>query len=545
MNTFGSHALANLGILGLNGARTVWWNLTTAQLYEQSIGRGEARLAHGGPIVVRTGSHTGRSPKDKYIVSSAETEANVWWGPHNGRFTSDKFDDLLRRMQAYVADKDLFVQDVYAGADAGTRLPVRVVTETAWHSLFAHTMFIRPQGAEADTFEPGFTVFQLPYFHADPERDGTHSDVFVIINFERKLVLIGGTQYAGEIKKSVFTIMNYLLPRRGVLSMHASANIGPDGDSAVFFGLSGTGKTTLSADASRRLIGDDEHGWSDSGIFNLEGGCYAKVIHLSEAAEPEIFSTTHRFGTILENVAMRPDGTLDLDDAALTENTRAAYPLDFIDNAEPSKQGAHPRTIIMLTCDAFGVLPPIARLTPQQAMYQFLSGYTAKVAGTEAGVTEPTATFSPCFGAPFMALRPAEYAHLLGDRIAKHDTRVYLINTGWFGGGYGVGQRIPIQATRALVNAALSGALDTAPTRLDPTFGFEVPLTVPGVQDDLLDPRRSWPDVGAYDARAADLARRFTENFRLYAGDVSPAVRAAGPVGTPVPETVPVPVGQG
>jgi phosphoenolpyruvate carboxykinase (ATP) len=437
-------------------------------------------------------------------------------------------------MQAYAQDKDLFVQDVYTGAEAESRLPVRVVTETAWHSLFAHTMFIRPQGAEWPTFEPDFTVFQLPYFHADPERDGTHSDVFVIINFERRLVLIGGTQYAGEIKKSVFTVMNYLLPRRGVLSMHASANIGPEGDSAVFFGLSGTGKTTLSADASRRLIGDDEHGWSDHGVFNLEGGCYAKVIHLSAQAEPEIFATTTRFGTILENVAMRPDRHLDLDDAALTENTRAAYPLDYIENAEPSKRGGHPKTIIMLTCDAFGVLPPIARLTAHQAMYQFLSGYTAKVAGTEAGVTEPTATFSPCFGAPFMALKPAEYAHLLGDRIAKHDTRVYLINTGWMGGGYGTGQRIPIAATRALVNAALSGELVSAPCRTDATFRFEVPLHVEGVPDALLDPRASWPDAAAYDARAADLAQRFSDNFLIYAGDVSPAVRAAGPRTAPV-----------
>ena len=534
MNTFGTVSTPTLSILGSQGARSVWWNLSTAEMYEQAIARGEARVAHGGPLVVRTGQHTGRSPKDKYIVSSADTESSVWWGQYNGRYPASAFDALLRRMQAYAQDKDLFVQDVYAGTDATYRLPVRVVTETAWHSLFSHTMFVRPTVQERRDFDPDFTVFQLPYFHADPERDNTNSDVFVIINFERRLVLIGGTQYAGEIKKSIFTVMNYLLPRRGVLSMHASANIGPDldgegGDVAVFFGLSGTGKTTLSADSSRRLIGDDEHGWSQDGVFNLEGGCYAKVIHLSASAEPEIFSTTRRFGTVLENVAMLPDRHLNLDDDTLTENTRAAYPLDFIANAEPSGRGGHPKTIIMLTADAFGVMPPIARLSAHQAMYQFLSGYTAKVAGTEAGVTEPTTTFSPCFGAPFMALRPAEYAHLLGERIAKHDTRVYLINTGWFGGPYGTGKRVPIAATRAMVTAALSGSLDDAPTRIDPTFGFEVPLSVPGVPDTLLDPRASWADPAAYDTQASDLARRFVTNFQSFAGDVSPAVRAAGP----------------
>ena len=405
-------------ILGAGGAHRVEHNLNTAALYEQAIMRGEGRVAHHGPFVVRTGQHTGRSPKDKFIVSSPDTEAHVWWGPHNQRIGAEQFEALLERMQAYLTDKDLFVQDVYAGADPAYRLPVRVITETAWHNLFARTMFIHPTPEELADFTPGFTVLQLPNFRADPARDGTHSDVFIIVNFERRLVLIGGTQYAGEIKKSIFTVMNYLLPRQGVLSMHASANASHDDadDVAIFFGLSGTGKTTLSADPERQLIGDDEHGWSGSGVFNLEGGCYAKVIRLSAEAEPEIYATTRQFGTILENVAMNPlTRRLDLDDDRLTENTRAAYPIGAIPHALPGGRAGQPRTIIMLTADAFGVLPPVARLSPQQAMYQFLSGYTAKVAGTESGVTEPVATFSPCFGAPFMALRPGEYAHLLGD----------------------------------------------------------------------------------------------------------------------------------
>ena len=520
-----------LDILGPDGAHSVQTNLNTAALYEQAIMRGEGRVAHGGPFVVRTGQHTGRSPKDKFIVSSPDTEANVWWGPHNQRISEEQFDALLRRMQSYVTDKDLFVQEVFAGTDPAYRLPVRVITETAWHNLFARTMFVKATPEELEGFAPGFTVLQLPNFHAVPERDGTHSDVFVIVNFERQLVLIGGTQYAGEIKKSIFTVMNYLLPQRGVLSMHASANQGQQGDVAIFFGLSGTGKTTLSADPERQLIGDDEHGWSDSGVFNLEGGCYAKVIHLSEKAEPEIYATTRRFGTILENVAMNPvTRRLDLGDDSLTENTRAAYPLGAIPNAVPTGRAGQPQTIIMLTADAFGVLPPIARLSAPQAMYQFLSGYTAKVAGTESGVTEPVATFSPCFGAPFMALKPGQYAHLLGDQIAKHETRVYLVNTGWFGGPYGVGKRVPIAATRAMIRAALAGALDDTPTRTDHVFGFEVPKAVPGVPTELLTPREQWPDTAAYDRKAAELATLFAENFKQFAGEVSPAVRAAGPV---------------
>ncbi len=532
MQTYGQVSTPNLNILGPNGARTIWWNLDTAALYEQAIGRGEGRVAHLGPFVVRTGQHTGRSANDKFIVTSPDTETKVWWGKYSQHFDSARFAALLKRMQAYMEDKDLFVQDVYAGADERSRLPVRVVTETAWHSLFSHTMFLCPSDAQRQDFEPGFTVLHLPYFHAEPERDGTNSDVFVIIDFDRKLVLIGGTQYAGEIKKSVFTVMNYLLPQRHILTMHAAANVGESGDVAVFFGLSGTGKTTLSADASRHLIGDDEHGWSDQGVFNLEGGCYAKVAHLSAEAEPEIYATTRRFGTILENVAMNPKTRrLDFDDLSLTENTRAAYPIGDIPGALPGGQAGQPNTIVMLTADAFGVLPPIALLTPQQAMYQFLSGYTAKVAGTESGVTEPTATFSPCFGAPFMALRPAEYAHLLGDRIARHGTRVVLINTGWFGGPAGVGKRVPIRYTRAMVNAALAGALDDAPTRSDPVFTFQVPTHVPGVPDELLDPRAQWDDKAAYDRKAAELAKLFAENFRQFAGDVSPAVRNAGPRG--------------
>ncbi len=524
-STYGleQHGIANVG--------SVYWNLSTARLYEEAIRRREGRLAHLGPLVVRTGQHTGRAPNDKFIVKEPTSADKVWWGKVNRPLEAAKFDALHRRLLAYLQGRDLFVQDCFAGADPQYRLPIRVITETAWHSLFARDMFIQAKAEELTTHVPQFTVINAPNFHAIPEVDGTRSEVFVALNFEKRLVLIGGTQYAGEIKKSIFTVLNYLLPQRHVLSMHCSANIGPEGDAAVFFGLSGTGKTTLSADPTRTLIGDDEHGWSDHGLFNFEGGCYAKVINLSPTAEPEIYETTRRFGTLLENVAFDSDtGDLDLNDASLTENTRAAYPISHIPNAKRDGLGGHPTNIIMLTADAFGVLPPLARLTPAQAMYHFLSGYTAKVAGTEKGVTEPSATFSTCFGAPFMVLSPSVYANLLGELIATHQVNVWLVNTGWSGGPYGVGQRMKIAYTRALVSAALSGALAEVATTLDPIFGVAVPQACPGVPTEVLNPRNTWADKAAYDVQANKLAAMFTENFKTFADQVTPEVRAAGPV---------------
>ena len=525
-----AHSPYGLDQHGIQNVGTVYWNLSTPRLYEEAIRRREGRLAHLGPLVVRTGQHTGRAPNDKFIVKEPSSEGRVWWGKVNRPMDPDKFEALHRRLLAYLQGRDLFVQDCFAGADPQYRLPIRVITETAWHSLFARDMFIQATPAELAAHTPQFTVINAPNFHAIPEVDGTRSEVFVILNFAQRLVLIGGTQYAGEIKKSIFTVLNYLLPQQGVLSMHCSANIGPRDDSAVFFGLSGTGKTTLSADPTRTLIGDDEHGWSDHGLFNFEGGCYAKVINLSPTAEPEIYATTRRFGTILENVAFDSEtGDLNLNDASLTENTRAAYPITHIPNAKRDGLGGHPRTIIMLTADAFGVLPPIARLTPAQGMYHFLSGYTAKVAGTEKGVTEPTATFSTCFGAPFMVLSPSVYANLLGEKVAQHNVAVWLVNTGWSGGPYGVGQRIKIAYTRALVGAALNGALDQVPTVDDPIFGVAVPVTCPGVPADVLTPRNTWADPAAYDTQARKLAAMFNENFKTFAADVTPEVRAAGP----------------
>jgi phosphoenolpyruvate carboxykinase (ATP) len=499
-------------------------------LYEEAIRRREGRLAHLGPLVVRTGQYTGRAPNDKFIVREPSSVDKVWWGKVNRPMEPDSFEALRRRLLAYLQGKDLFVQDCFAGADPDYRLPIRVITETAWHSLFARDMFIQAKREELAVHVPQFTVLHVPNFHALPELDGTHSEVFVIINFGQRLVLVGGTQYAGEIKKSIFTVLNYLLPQQSVLSMHCSANIGAEGDVAIFFGLSGTGKTTLSADPARTLIGDDEHGWSDRGVFNFEGGCYAKVIRLSAQAEPEIYATTRRFGTILENVAFDSlTGRLNLDDDSLTENTRAAYPITHIPNATREGVGGHPTNIIMLTADAFGVLPPIARLTPAQAMYHFLSGYTAKVAGTEKGVTEPQATFSTCFGAPFMALAPTVYAGLLGEKIARHKVNVWLVNTGWSGGTYGVGKRMAIAHTRAMVHAALGGALNDVPTTPDPTFGIAVPRACPDVPAEVLDPRTTWADPAAYDAQARKLAAMFAENFATYAEQVAPEVRAAGP----------------
>ncbi len=524
------HSLYGLEHHGLHGLEAVYWNLSTSALYEEAIRRHEGRIAHLGPLVVSTGQHTGRSPNDKFIVEEPSSQAKIWWGKVNQPISADKFDGLHARMMAYLRSKDVFIQDCFAGADRHYRLPIRIITEYAWHSLFARNLFIHPTDEELAAHIPEFTVIDAPDFHAIPAIDGTRSEVFILLNFAKKLVLIGGTQYAGEIKKSVFTILNYLLPQRGVMSMHASANVGPKGDVAIFFGLSGTGKTTLSADPARTLIGDDEHGWSDHGVFNYEGGCYAKVINLSAQAEPEIYATTRRFGTVLENVAMdSATGRLDLDDASLTENTRAAYPIDYIPNVAADGVAGCPNNIIMLTADAFGVLPPVARLTPAQAMYHFLSGYTAKVAGTEKGVTEPSATFSTCFGAPFMVLPPSVYANLLGDKIATNDVNVWLVNTGWIGGPYGIGNRIKIGYTRALIHAALNGSLLTLPTRPDPIFGIAVPVACPGVPAEILNPRANWPDPVAYDAQAEKLAKMFIENFHTFESYVPEEVRAAGP----------------
>jgi len=525
------HSPIGIEVHGIKNVNNVYWNLSTSRLYEEAIRRREGRLAHLGPLVVRTGQYTGRSPNDKFIVVEPSSEANVWWGKVNRPMETEKFNALFRRMLAYLQGKDLFLQDCFIGADTRYRLPVRIITETAWHSLFARNMFIQARPEELRLHKPEFTVINAPHFHADPDVDGTRSEVFIAIHFGLKLILIGGTQYAGEIKKSLFTLMNYLMPMQGVLSMHCSANIGKDGQTAIFFGLSGTGKTTLSADASRTLIGDDEHGWSDHGVFNFEGGCYAKVIRLSPTAEPEIYETTRRFGTILENVSFdSASGRLDLNDESLTENTRAGYPISHIPNATRSGVGGHPKNIIMLTADAFGVLPPVARLTPDQAMYHFLSGYTARVAGTEKGVTEPTATFSACFGGPFLALSPVFYANLLGEKIARHHSNVWLVNTGWSGGPAGVGQRVSIAYTRAMVHAILNGALQDIPTRMDPFFGVAVPEICPDVPSEVLDPRLTWTDSAAYDAQARRVAIMFRDNFKTFEDSVTESVRQACPI---------------
>ena len=518
-------AIPGLGAIG-PGAR----NQTAPQLVEAAVRRGEGTLAQGGALVVETGPHTGRAPGDKFIVDDGLTYDTVWWGEVNAPMAPATFDRLHARVTAYLQHAELFVQDLYAGADPDHTLPVRVVCERAWHALFARNMFRRPGGdaAPAD-FVPGLTVLHAPGLQADPEPDGTHSPTVIALDLSRRIVLIAGTAYAGEIKKAVFTVLNFVLPGHGVLPMHCAANVGADGDTALFFGLSGTGKTTLSADPERKLIGDDEHGWSDRGVFNFEGGCYAKVIRLSPEAEPDIYAATRRFGTILENVAMAPSGReLDLNDARLTENTRASYPLDIVANAVPDGRGDHPATLVMLTADAFGVLPPISRLTPEQAMYHFLSGYTARVAGTEKGQgATPTATFSTCFGAPFMPRHPRVYAHMLGERIARHGCRVWLVNTGWTGGAYGVGTRIPIAYTRALLRAALTGALADAPTATDPHFGLMYPTRCPGVPADILDPRNAWADPAAYNATARELTNRFARNFEPFAPYVDADVRAA------------------
>ena len=523
-----AHGLEALGIVR---SGRVHWNLSPAALYEEALRRGEAVLAAEGPIVARTGQHTGRSPNDKFVVREPSSAANVHWGTVNKEIAPEKFDALHRDMMAYLQDKDLFVLDAWAGADPTYRLPIRVVNEFAWHNLFARNMFIpETDAAKRAAHRPEFTVIDAPNFTSDPAKHGVRSDVFVLVHFGKKLVLIGGTHYAGEIKKSIFTILNYTLPLQGVLSMHCSANIGAEGDTALFFGLSGTGKTTLSSDPRRRLIGDDEHGWSETGVFNFEGGCYAKVIKLSAEAEPQIYETTRRFGTVLENVVVDADTrALDLDSAAYTENTRGSYPLHFIENAELSGRGSHPKHVVMLTADAYGVLPPIARLTPEGAMYHFLSGYTARVAGTEKGVTEPKATFSTCFGAPFLPLNPNVYARMLGERIGRHGASVWLVNTGWTGGPYGVGSRMKIGYTRAMITAALTGVLSSVKYVRHPVFNIDVPTTCPGVPDAVLDPRGTWPEPQEYDEQAKKLARMFIENFKTFEKDVPAAVKEAGP----------------
>ena len=532
---FGLDRAVREGSPGLRGIRTdgdVHWNLPEARLYEQALRRDEASLAAGGPLVAKTGEHTGRAANDTFVVREPQTEQDIWWGKVNKPFARETFDDLERRIRAHWRQRDLFVFDGYAGADPKYRLRVRVINENAWQNLFARNMFIHePDGGALRAFEPDFTVVNAPSFRADPRADGTHSGTFILLDLSRRLALIGGTEYAGEIKKSVFTAMNYLLPKQGVMSMHCSANYGRDKDDvALFFGLSGTGKTTLSADPARTLIGDDEHGWSVDGVFNMEGGCYAKVIRLDPEGEPEIYGTTRRFGTILENVILDPETrSIDLDDDTLTENTRASYPLSHLSNVDLGGTAGHPKDVIFLTCDAFGVLPPISRLDESQAMYHFLSGYTAKVAGTEAGVTEPTATFSTCFGAPFMPLHPGVYGRMLGERIARHGARVWLINTGWTGGPYGTGQRMRLGYTRRMITAALTGELDGVATRPDPIFGVAVPESVPDVPPDVLVPRKTWVDGNAYDAQAHRLADMFVDNFKQFEDGVGDDVKAAAP----------------
>ncbi len=515
---------------GISTPAKLHWNLGSSALVEEAVRRGEGLLAKDGPLVVETGRHTGRSAQDKFIVRDSETENTIWWD-NNKSMSAEAFQALKEDFLAELAKKDtLFVADLYGGSQPEHRVNVRVINELAWHNLFIRTMLVRPEHAELESFTPDFTIIDLPSFVADPARHGCRSATIIAVNLTEKMILIGGTAYAGEMKKSVFGVLNYMLPATGVMPMHCSANMGPAGDTAVFFGLSGTGKTTLSADPSRTLIGDDEHGWSDTAVFNFEGGCYAKMIRLSAEAEPEIYATTRRFGTVLENVVIDPDTRdLDLDDNRLAENSRGAYPIDFIPNSSAENMGPVPRNIVMLTADAFGVLPPIARLTPDQAMYHFLSGYTAKVAGTEIGVTEPEATFSTCFGAPFMPRHPSVYGNLLKERIARGGVHCWLVNTGWTGGKYGIGKRMPIKATRALLNAALDGSLNNAEFRKDPCFGFDVPVAVPGVETSILNPRDTWPDQEEYDATASRLVSLFIANFAKFETHVDQSVKEAAP----------------
>ncbi len=524
------HVVSSFGLdnQGLKGIKTAFWNLDASRLYELAIAREEGRLARGGAFVTLTGQHTGRSPNDRFVVEDDETRDEIWWGNVNRPISAEHFDQLYEKMLGHLSGRDVFVQDCYAGNDDAYCLPVRVVTENAWHNLFARNMFVQPADSELADFEPRFTVLQAPSLEADPETDGTASGTFIVVNLAKRMVLVGGSAYAGEIKKSIFSVMNFLLPPKNVLPMHCSANVGADGDSAIFFGLSGTGKTTLSADSSRTLIGDDEHGWGPDGVFNFEGGCYAKTINLTQEAEPEIFQTTRTFGSIIENVMM-DDETRELDffDTTYSENGRVSYDMSQIPNASKTGRTGHPNNIIMLTCDAFGVLPPISQLTSDQAMYHFLSGYTAKVAGTERGLKEPAATFSTCFGAPFMPRHPTVYARLLGEKMAEHGAKCWLVNTGWSGGAYGEGERMKIAYTRAVVNAALDGKLESAGFRPDPNFGVLVPETCPEVPGDVLNPRNTWADASAYDAQARDLTQRFEKNFVEFESHVTDSVKAA------------------
>ena len=508
----------------------LYWNLSTPTLYEEALRRGEGQIAQFGPFIVETLPHTGRSPNDKFIVEQSSNRDKVWWGKVNRPISEEHFDRVYNHMLTYIQGRDVFVQDCYAGADPQHRITVRAITEYAWHSLFTQSLLIPANKLSLD-HSPDFTIIDFPGLHANPELHGTNSETFILVNFKRNLVLIGGTRYAGEIKKSAFTYLNYLLPSQGVLPMHCSANLGSDGDVALFFGLSGTGKTTLSSAPGRHLIGDDEHGWSDHGVFNFEGGCYAKTINLSKEAEPEIYACTHKFGTVLENVILDPaTRRIDLDDDSLTENTRAGYPITHLDNIVPEGVGGHPRNLIMLTCDAFGVMPPVAKLTTEQAMYHFLSGYTAKVAGTEQGLGDrPEATFSYCFGDPFMPLDPAVYADMLGEKIDQHQVDCWLINTGWSGGAYGEGSRMKIAYTRAIVDAVLKGKLADVPTEPDPIFRIHVPTACEGVPSEVLKPRNTWKDSAAYDRQARELAKMFAENFEQFTDSATESVRAAGP----------------
>jgi phosphoenolpyruvate carboxykinase (ATP) len=517
-------------VTGIKTAKTVYWNLTTEELYEEALKRGEGNITDGGAFTVNTGKHTGRSPNDRFFVETEDVKNTIWWHKGNKGISEENFEKLYAKAVEYAKDKDLFVRDAYVGADKTSTMPVRMVNEYAWHNHFAKNMFIEPAKEEIKTVKPEFSVVYLPGLKADPAADGTNSETAILINFKKRIVLITGTAYAGESKKCVFTVMNYLLPLKGIMTMHCSANVGLDNDAALFFGLSGTGKTTLSADPKRGLIGDDEHGWDDNGVFNFEGGCYAKVINLSKEAEPQIYATTRRFGTVLENVVFDDDSRkLDLDSDALTENTRASYPLTFIDNAIDGAKGPHPRNIIFLTYDAFGVLPPISKLSKEQAMYHFMSGYTARVAGTEKGVKEPQATFSTCFGGPFMALHPSKYAELLKEKIEKHNASIWLVNTGLVGGPYGVGSRISIKHTRALLNAALEGKLTNAEFVKDNVFGFEIPTECEGVPADILQPANSWKNKDEYYKKYGELAAAFVKNFEQYKEGSSKEILDAAP----------------
>src|SRR5215211_327194 len=516
---------------GLDPKGDVHWNLAAPVLIQDAIRRDEGRLADMGPFCAVTTPHTGRSPNDKFLVKEPSSEADVDWGKVNQPLTAEKFETLLADVREYLnAADELFIQDLYCGADPKYRLSVRYVSPSAWHMAFVRNMFIRPEATALPTFDPNFTVLHAPEFEADPAKHGVRTSTFIVLNLAKRMILIGGTRYAGELKKAMFTVMNYYMPKQGVLSMHCSANIGKNGDTALFFGLSGTGKTTLSADPVRSLIGDDEHGWSPDGVFNYEGGCYAKVINLSAESEPDIYRTTQMFGTILENVVLDPlTRRVKFEDQSVTENTRASYPLHYIPNFVESGRGGHPKNIVFLTADAFGVLPPVAKLTREQAMYYFLSGYTAKVAGTERGVTEPQATFSACFGAVFLVWHPTKYAEMLGRLLAEHDAHVWLVNTGWSGGAYGVGKRMKLGYTRAMVRAALAGQLDQVPTETEERFGLAVPSQVPGVPAEVMRPRETWSDTAAYDAQAKKLAQMFRKNFEKFGSNIAPAIAEAGP----------------